>query len=577
MARRRRTWIVVWVVVALVVVLLVLLARVATDALRARDSLERAAERISALTPAATAGRADEVDSILSELQADTRSAVASTSGAHWTFAERLPFVGSTVDAVATLAEVSDTLSHGPLEDLASVAQVVNPATIAPQDGRVDLGPLEDAAPTVIGADRDLEVAQETVEGIRDTAFPQVDDAVAQVADQLADVRATTATASRAARLLPAMLGGDGARRYLVLVQTNAEPRALGGIPGSFVQLRAEDGEVTIEDQRAASSLGRFDEPVLPLDDSEAALFGDRLARYGQNVTMTPDFPRAAALAREVWKERTGVTVDGVLALDPVALAAVLAPSGPLEVPDGRELEGAALSEFLLHDVYLRYADATEQDEVFAQVAQDAFDQVMSSSAEPAALVDALARSTREGRVMLWSADDGEQQALDGTVLDGALRGVQGESTPVVGVYTELTRAAKMGWYLGSDVDVDVVADRPDGSHELAVTVTYSNEADPDEVDDLPRYVAGADKGDPGTIRMNVLVYAPSGGKLLSAHDRTGNVGLFPQEHDLLVVGARTVELAPGETNTVTYVMITGKHQSRDVTVRSTPGAHAQR
>ena len=575
--RRRRWRIAIWVLVILVLVLALLLARVVTDALRARDSLERAAVQISALTPAAVAGRTDEVDTTLAALQEDTSDAVRATTGVHWTLTERLPFVGSTADAVATLAEVSDTLAHGPLEDLVSVAQVVNPATVAPQDGKVALGPLQEVEPAVVDADRDIEIAQQTVAGIGETLVPQVDDAVAAVGDQLAEVRATTATASRAVQLLPAMLGGQDARQYLVLVQTNAEPRALGGIPGSLIQLRAEDGKVTIEDQRAASSLGVFDEPVLPLDEPEAALFGDELARYGQNVTMTPDFPRAAELAREMWRERTGVTVDGVLSLDPVALADILAVDGPLEVPDGRTLEGEELSRFLLHGVYLKYSEPSEQDDVFAEVAQSAFEQVMSGSSDTSRLVDALAQSTREGRVMLWSADDDEQTALDGTVLDGALRGVQGDDAPVVGVYTQLTSAAKMGWYLDSDVDVEVVGDRPDGSREVEVTVSYTNTATPDEVRGLPPYVTGMDEETPGQLRMNSLAYAPAGGRIVSAYDTEGNIGLFPQMHHRLIVGARTLELEPGATSTVTYVMITGKNQSGDVAIRSTPGARAQR
>ncbi|MFF2451834.1 DUF4012 domain-containing protein [Isoptericola sp. NPDC058082] len=517
------------------------------------------------------------MDAALAALQEDTADAVRATSGVHWSLAERLPFVGSTVDAVATLAEVSDDLAHGPLDALVSVAEAVNPATVAPQDGAVRLGPLQDVAAEVVGADTDLEVAQQRVAGIDDTLMPQVDDAVASVDAELAEVRSTTATAARAALLLPAMLGAQGERKYLVLVQSNAEPRALGGIPGAFILLRAEDGEVTIEDQRAASSLGVFDAPVLDLDESESALFGDKLARFGQNVTMTPDFPRAAALAREMWRERTGVAVDGVLSLDPVALADVLAVDGPIEVPDGRELEGEKLVRFLLHGVYLGYPDPREQDEVFADVARSAFERVMSGSADTSGVLEALARSTREGRVMLWSADADEQKVLDGTVLDGSLRGIQGDATPVVGVYSQLTRAAKMGWFLDSDVEVEVVADRPDGSHELAVTVSYTNTATRDEARGLPRYVAGMGDGDPGEIRMNSLVYAPAGGRIMSAHDNGRNVGLFPQAHHRLIVGARTLDLAPGETNSVTYVMITGKHQSGDVAIRSTPGARAQR
>jgi len=556
-----------------VVLLAALLAWVAVDALRARDALEQGAARIATIAPDAMAGRTGQVEESLAALQQDAAEAVDATSGPQWTIAGRLPVVGSTVDAVATLAQVSSSLAEGPLEDLVSVVGVVNPATLAPDDGRVDLRPLQEVAPTVVQADEEIESAQEAVGGIGDVLVPQVADAVGRVETELADLRTTTATAARAAQLLPSMLGADEPRHFLVLVQSNAEPRALGGIPGSMVQVRADDGEIVVEDQRPASSLGVFDAPVLPLDDAEAALFGEKLARFGQNVTMTPDFPRAAELATEMWRRRTGVAVDGVVSVDPVALSRVLAVDGPIEV-DGRELERRRLARYLLHGVYRQHEDPQEQDAVLEEATASALERLMSGTSDATGLVDALAWGAGEGRVLLWSADAREQELIDGTVLDGALRGLRGDD-PVVGVYTELTRAAKMGWYLRTAVDVEVVDARPDGSRELAVTVSYTHTGRPDVVDDLPEYITGMDESDPGMLRFNALVYAPAGGRLISAREADANVGLFPQIHQNLVVGARSVSLSPGETNTVTYVMITGGQQSANVVVRTTPGPRA--
>ena len=49
---------------------------------------------------------------------------------------------------------------------------------------------------------------------------------------------------------------------------------------------------------------------------------------------------------------------------------------------------------------------------------------------------EGLAAAAREGRLLLWSAHQGEAHLLEGTVLDGGLRGVNG-SRPVVGVFTQ--------------------------------------------------------------------------------------------------------------------------------------------
>jgi Protein of unknown function (DUF4012) len=70
--------------------------------------------------------------------------------------------------------------------------------------------------------------------------------------DSLDPAALTTATAARAVRLLPPMLGANGPREYLLLVQNNAEQRATGGIPGSVALLRAVDGAVTVGAHRGA-------------------------------------------------------------------------------------------------------------------------------------------------------------------------------------------------------------------------------------------------------------------------------------------------------------------------------------
>ena len=44
---------------------------------------------------------------------------------------------------------------------------------------------------------------------------------------------------------------------------------------------------------------------------------------------MSPRFPASAALAAQMWKAKTGETVDGVFAIDPIGLQALIEVSGP--------------------------------------------------------------------------------------------------------------------------------------------------------------------------------------------------------------------------------------------------------
>ena len=61
---------------------------------------------------------------------------------------------------------------------------------------------------------------------------------------------------------------------------------------------------------------------------------------------------RRAALARAMYRRREGVSVDGVLATDPVALSYLLHVTGPVRVPQGRPLSAGNAVSMLLSEAY---------------------------------------------------------------------------------------------------------------------------------------------------------------------------------------------------------------------------------
>jgi hypothetical protein len=366
------------------------------------------------------------------------------------------------------------------------------------------------------------------------------------------------------------MLGADGPRDYLVLVQNNAEPRALGGIVGTVLVLHADQGRIELTGQLPANKVGPFRTPAAELTEDERAVFGAKLGRWMQNVTSTPDFPRTAQIARAMWAAETGQTVDGVLATDPAALAEVLKADGPVRAGSGPQLLGSDLVSYLINGIYLTETPDSA-DLIFADIAESAFASLSTGSGEPGGMVEALAASAREGRLLVWSAEPAEADLLEGTVLDGGLRGVNG-SRPVVGVFTHGLQMAKIGYYLDTAVDVVERETRPDGSRELEVTVTYTSRVDKAETGSLPDYIVGTDENDPGLIRMRSIVYAPAGGSIVQASENSEKIGVSPQKHDELSRVFDDIELHPGETASVSYAIISGKHQDGDVILRTTPG-----
>ncbi|MFP3416030.1 DUF4012 domain-containing protein, partial [Bacillus sp. SIMBA_074] len=69
----------------------------------------------------------------------------------------------------------------------------------------------------------------------QDALLDEVRSGVQQVDTALAEIRTVAEPASEVVALLPDALGASGPRNYLVMFQGNAEVRASGGGPGSFV------------------------------------------------------------------------------------------------------------------------------------------------------------------------------------------------------------------------------------------------------------------------------------------------------------------------------------------------------
>ncbi|MEE6289272.1 DUF4012 domain-containing protein [Georgenia sp. MJ173] len=556
-------------------VILALLALVVVYALQARTAyteLRAAMPQVQDLRSQALAGNAETAVATVAELQEHTTAARDALGGPHWSVLAALPWVGPNVHAAREATVVVDDLASDVLPDLVSATQVVNPANLALVDGRIDLAPIIEVAPQVIAADAAVNAAIDRLDAIdTDGVIDELTGQLTDLAGQLSDVSSLTATASRAVQLLPPMLGADEPREYLLLVQNNAEPRSTGGLTGAFVLLGADDGAIEILDQRSAVEVGSFSEPAVELTDTEVALFGTQLGRYPGNVTATPHFPRSAQIITEMWRQGVGTEVDGVMSVDPIVLASLLGATGPVDLPLGGELTSDNAVQLLLNEVYLSIADPADQDDFFQAAAGLVFAELVAGEGSSAAMLAALVGSADDGRLMIWSAHEAEQGLLSGTVLSGELRGDL-DGAPVVGVYVNDLSAAKIAYYQHMDVELTAQTCHPDGTQDLTMSVTLTSAA-PEDAADLPVSLVGTGRVvDKGDMRSNLLVYAPTGGRITDVRAAEGDPGVLPQIHNDLVVAARRVALEPGESATTEVDITTGPGYTLPAILRTTPG-----
>ncbi len=263
-----------------------------------------------------------------------------------------------------------------------------------------------------------------------------------------------------------------------------------------------------------------------------------------------------------------------------MALQSLVGATGPItfEDPFGEQitLTDQSTAEFLLHTIYAKYVVPDDQDEVFALAAEAVFGALTEGDADGGLALAALVEAADQGRLMVWSADDAEQELLAGTVLSGELRGtlptLDGNVSPKVGAFLNMTTSGKLGFFLDTAYEVEDVTLRPDGSQEFTLRLRLTNLLDASEVPGLPDYVTGNTPGE-GTIRNNLLVYAPANGAVTGVTNAEGEqLTVLAQIHDGLPVAARTVAVAPGETEELRFRIVSGREQRGDVQVRMTPG-----
>ena len=543
-------------------------ALAANHLLAARSDAQQVVELID--DPAAAAGA-------IAKVSHETSAARALTSDPVWATAELVPWLGPQLAAVSTMADAADAVASDALTPLTTVASTLTPAAMKPADGRIELSTFIGVQDAATAAADGIGAAADSVDHINEVALlAPLRDIVDEVRGILNQARTGTDALARASVLLPAMLGADGPRDYLVLFQNNAEWRSLGGITGAQALVHTDGGAMQLVQQDYAQNFPRFDPPALELDPEVTAIYGQSPATWMHNVTQIPDFTESGPLARAMWAQKHGTEVDGVLALDPVALSYLLDATGPLALSTGDTLTSENAVPLLLNEVYFRYPDPKAQNAFFDEASRAVFDALSRGQADPAKLVSALGRAGDEHRLFLWSSHEDDQSLLADTTLAGGLPHSD-DLISTFGVFVNDGTGSKMDYYQTLDTQVEWeqcksdAAGRITGTAVLSVTVT--NNA-PNS--GLPDYITGggAYGVSPGSAKTVGYLYLPEGFDL-SAATISPESGFGGGVHEDRRVVSFDVTLAPGEKMTATVKATTATPRGGELHVQATPTVNA--
>ena len=511
----------------------------------------------------------------LGALDAHATTARDATDGMLWDAAARLPFLGDDVGAVQTIADVVETVSRTSLPSAITLTEAIDSGAFRPRDGQFDLTAIEQLEPTIGAADGVVSAQNTRLRALKPAAMlPVLRPIVTDLQERLGSAATAADASSRAVRLLPGMLGQDGPRTYLLVVQNNAEIRATGGLPGSFSVLRAVDGKLTMGFQGAAedvSARGTEQE----LSDDERAVYGDSMGTDVRDANLTPDFPRAAELIGAMFETRRKTPVDGVIAVDPTALAAVLRGTGPVSLQSGEQLSADDVVAKLLNQTYSRFQSPAKQNDYFADVARAAFDGLMTGTGDQLTTLRGLTQAGREHRLLIWSDDATEQQVLAGSAVAGALA-AEADGSPRVGMYLNDATAAKMEYYLDYRASLTSSQCTSAGQQSLEASMLLESTA-PERFEKLSKWILGfGDYAPRGSMQMNLRVYAPQGGDITQVTVDSRAVSITADTHQGRQVATVPVLLAPGQKMLVAATLRGAAGQRGDAVLDFTPGMRSQ-
>lgn len=426
-----------------------------------------------------------------------------------------VPVVAQHRSAVVDMSGVGASGAH----TVATALSEIDLDELRAHDGRIDVDALERLHEPLQHVEQALVELQATTAAARSPwLIPRADVALDDFTESIDEHLPSLERALDAIGLAPRMLGSDRPRDYLVLFTTPSESRGLGGMPGSYAELHADDGSLSLG---AVGRVGDLDQRALqagavvhanPEFLSQYGRFGYDDGSVGnaafRNLTMSPDFPTVASIAADLYQQTTGQHVDGVVLVDPTVFATLLQYTGPLQLTSLPEtLTADNATAFLLRDQYVAAeGDQELRADALGEAASLSFRQLVSGSLpDPIELSRDMGPLVADRRLMMWSADPTEQALLDDTHLAGAMPTLGGAN----GWSVTVTNAAgnKIDSFLQRAATFSSTTD-PAGITSSTLHLELTNDA---PSDGLPRYIIGNPVGlASGTSRLYVSLYSAS-------------------------------------------------------------------
>lgn len=330
---------------------------------------------------------------------------------------------------------------------------------------------------------------------------------------------------------LPALLGMDGPKTYLILVQNNHELRATGGFIAAIGRVTLDHGKLTELDFTDSYSVYRADGRYPPAPAAMQTYMNIPVLVM-RDANWSPDLPTAARVAEALYKSDVGLDVDGIVTVDLHAVRRIFTALGEIQAPgfntpitgENVEAQVVQLWERPVEGDTAVGGDTQEElgawwvqrKEFIPRLAQAVLTKVQGGDVDMLALASALVGALDARAVQVW-LDNPEAAAILGAQgWDGALRPAPGSDFLAV-VDTNMGYN-KVDAAIERTLDYRVSwPDGADRSAQATLTLTYTHpiEAEDPGCDLTPRYGKSYADLIARCYFDYVRVYVPAGSQLI--------------------------------------------------------------
>ncbi|MFN2589013.1 MAG: DUF4012 domain-containing protein [Actinomycetota bacterium] len=447
--------------------------RLASSLESAADGLEAGADEVREVELAAAQR------SFVSALQ-DAETARGATGHPAFALASLLPPLSDDLNAVDVLADVAASSARAGIsvvdgaDALGATGDEGLTGTVF-RDGRVRFEALEQASPFLQDAADALEESEELLASLGNPRLGAVRDALARARERVGEAHDSASRARVLFDTLPGLFARDGRREYLLAFQSPSEARATGGLIGLYGILSAERGRIRLEDIRYIADLlrpgippvdapGWFREHYGPLDS----------LRSVQQVNESPHFPVVSEVFLSLYEGVKGERPEGVIAMDPIALAYMLEGMEPLRAP-GLDVDVTSenAAEIILHDSYLEFPTPQAQNLYLGRLISQFWSRVRAGDLDAGSFARGLAKAVGTQHLKIYSPRPAEQEALQSLEAEGDY---SDEGGHVQMLFHNNYGANKVDYFLDRQVDTTIRLQEDAGAH-VTVSIDLTNAA----------------------------------------------------------------------------------------------------